>query len=136
MADLEGRDNFAGNGIEHVDPNITSDLATFDKEFGLPAPPSFKVVSQSGGSTSGKGTRGARGVGGGAGSTGGGGSESTGNIGDVSTEAGRIVSIGIIGEGSNGSIGAVATADGIEMAGPSRSSTDCIRVSSSGSSSG
>jgi hypothetical protein len=33
------------------DPNITSDLATFDSAYGLAAPPSFTVVNQSGGST-------------------------------------------------------------------------------------
>jgi hypothetical protein len=33
------------------DPNIASDLATFDTQFGLAAPPSFKVVSQTGSST-------------------------------------------------------------------------------------
>jgi hypothetical protein len=32
------------------DPNISSDLGTFDSEFGLAAPPSFKIVSQSGSS--------------------------------------------------------------------------------------
>ena len=30
------------------DPNITADLATFDTTFGLPAPPSFKKVTQTG----------------------------------------------------------------------------------------
>ncbi|MDQ3878378.1 MAG: S53 family peptidase [Actinomycetota bacterium] len=30
-------------------PNIASDLATFDAQFGLPAPPTFKKVNQSGG---------------------------------------------------------------------------------------
>ncbi|MBW8885409.1 MAG: S8 family serine peptidase [Planctomycetia bacterium] len=30
------------------DPNILSDLAAFDQQFGLPAPPSIKVVSQTG----------------------------------------------------------------------------------------
>jgi hypothetical protein len=34
------------------DPDITGDLKTFDKAYGLPAPPSFKVVSQTGSSTS------------------------------------------------------------------------------------
>jgi subtilase family serine protease len=34
------------------DPNIASDLATFDSNFNLAAPPSFAQVSQSGGSTS------------------------------------------------------------------------------------
>ncbi len=44
------------------DPNITSDLQAFDKQFQLPAPPSFRVVSQTGSSSlpgtdpSGKGT--------------------------------------------------------------------------------
>ena len=33
------------------DPNIVSDLATFDSQFGLPAPPSFRVVNQTGGSS-------------------------------------------------------------------------------------
>jgi hypothetical protein len=33
------------------DPNISSDLGTFDSEFGLAAPPSFKVVSETGTST-------------------------------------------------------------------------------------
>jgi protocatechuate 3,4-dioxygenase beta subunit len=32
------------------DPNIKSDLAAFDQAFGLPAPPSFKVVGQDGSS--------------------------------------------------------------------------------------
>jgi hypothetical protein len=31
------------------DPNIQSDLATFDSRFGLPAPPNFTVIDQSGG---------------------------------------------------------------------------------------
>ncbi|HET6251906.1 MAG TPA: S53 family peptidase [Tepidisphaeraceae bacterium] len=35
------------------DPNIVSDLGVFDSHFGLTAPPSFKVVGQSGGSTAG-----------------------------------------------------------------------------------
>src|SRR2546423_1007806 len=35
------------------DPNIESDLHTFDLKFGLSDPPSFKKVSQTGGSTSG-----------------------------------------------------------------------------------
>lgn len=34
------------------DPNIQADLKTFDAEYGLPAPPSFKVVSQTGSTTS------------------------------------------------------------------------------------
>jgi subtilase family serine protease len=33
------------------DPDISSDLASFDKQFGLGAPPSLKVVNQSGGSS-------------------------------------------------------------------------------------
>jgi hypothetical protein len=33
------------------DPNIASDLGTFDSAFGLAAPPSFKIVSQTGSST-------------------------------------------------------------------------------------
>ena len=33
------------------DPNITSDLAAFDAKFGIAAPPSFKVVNQSGGTS-------------------------------------------------------------------------------------
>ena len=33
------------------EPTITSDLAAFDANFGLSAPPSFKVVNQTGGST-------------------------------------------------------------------------------------
>ena len=40
------------------DPNIVSDLATFDKQFGLAAPPSFKVVSQTGTNTLPKNDRG------------------------------------------------------------------------------
>jgi subtilase family serine protease len=32
------------------DPNITSDLSVFDTQFGLAAPPSFKIVNQTGGS--------------------------------------------------------------------------------------
>ncbi len=35
------------------DPNIASDLAVFDAQYGLAAPPSFTKVSQTGGSTSG-----------------------------------------------------------------------------------
>jgi subtilase family serine protease len=31
------------------DPKITTDLGVFDSQFGLPAPPSFKVVNQTGG---------------------------------------------------------------------------------------
>ena len=45
--------NGAGQTIAIVDayndPNIASDLATFDAEFGIAAPPSLKVVNQSGG---------------------------------------------------------------------------------------
>lgn len=33
------------------DPNIVSDLATFDAQFGIKAPPSFKIVNQTGGTT-------------------------------------------------------------------------------------
>lgn len=33
------------------DPNVVSDLNVFDAQFGLPAPPSLKVVNQTGGST-------------------------------------------------------------------------------------
>jgi len=44
--------NGAGQTIAIVDaysdPNITSDLATFDTEFGIAAPPTFTVVSQTG----------------------------------------------------------------------------------------
>jgi subtilase family serine protease len=47
--------NGAGETIAIVDayndPNISSDLATFDGAYGLAAPPSFTVVNQSGGST-------------------------------------------------------------------------------------
>ena len=47
--------NGAGQTIAIVDayndPNIKSDLAKFDATFGLAAPPSFKVVNQSGGTT-------------------------------------------------------------------------------------
>src|SRR5579884_913093 len=32
------------------DPRIASDLATFDRQFGLAAPPSFRIVNQTGGS--------------------------------------------------------------------------------------
>ncbi len=32
-------------------PNITADLQTFDSMYGLAAPPSFKVVNQTGGTT-------------------------------------------------------------------------------------
>jgi hypothetical protein len=44
----------AGQTIAIVDafsqPNIVSDLAAFDQQYGLPAPPSFKVVAQDGSS--------------------------------------------------------------------------------------
>lgn len=44
----------AGQTIAIVDaysnPNIGTDLATFDKQWGIAAPPSFKVVNQTGGS--------------------------------------------------------------------------------------
>jgi subtilase family serine protease len=47
--------NGAGQTIAIVDayndPNIKNDLAKFDATFGLAAPPSFKVVNQSGGSS-------------------------------------------------------------------------------------
>src|SRR5580700_9909152 len=47
--------NGAGETIAIVDaynqPNIASNLATFDSTYGVAAPPSFKVVNQSGGST-------------------------------------------------------------------------------------
>ncbi len=33
------------------DPNIVSDLATFDKQFGIAAPPSFKIVNETGGTS-------------------------------------------------------------------------------------
>ncbi len=33
------------------DPNITSDLSTFDSQFSLTAPPTFKVVNQTGGTS-------------------------------------------------------------------------------------
>src|SRR5262249_62172253 len=33
------------------DPNILSDLAKFDSQFSLPAPPSIKVVNQNGGAS-------------------------------------------------------------------------------------
>jgi len=35
----------------YSDPNITSDLATFDSKYSLAAPPSFKIVSQTGTTT-------------------------------------------------------------------------------------
>ena len=45
-------DNGAGETIVLVDsygsPTIQSDLATFDKGFGLPAPPSFKIITPEG----------------------------------------------------------------------------------------
>ncbi len=45
--------NGAGQTIAIVDayndPNILADLAKFDAQFGLPAPPSIKVVNQTGG---------------------------------------------------------------------------------------
>ena len=34
----------------HSDPTIVNDLAVFDRTFGLPAPPSFTIVNQYGGS--------------------------------------------------------------------------------------
>ena len=47
--------NGAGQTIAIIDayndPNIQSDLATFDSALGIAAPPSFKVVNQNGGST-------------------------------------------------------------------------------------
>ena len=47
--------NGAGQTIAIVDayndPNIASDLATFDSEFGIAAPPSLTVVNQSGGTS-------------------------------------------------------------------------------------
>jgi hypothetical protein len=36
---------------EGVDPTLGADLATFDQFFGIPAPPSFKVVDQNGSTT-------------------------------------------------------------------------------------
>jgi hypothetical protein len=36
---------------EYNDANIQKDLTTFDSDYGLPAPPSFKVVSQTGSTT-------------------------------------------------------------------------------------
>jgi subtilase family serine protease len=52
-----GFDQIAGNGAGQTiaivdafnDPNIANDLATFDSQFGLTAPPSFRVVNQTGG---------------------------------------------------------------------------------------
>lgn len=57
-----GFDNVSFNGIvgdgtgqtiaivtAYHNPNIVSDLATFDQTFGLPAPPSFRIVNQYGG---------------------------------------------------------------------------------------
>jgi subtilase family serine protease len=47
--------NGAGETIAIVDayndPNILSDLATFDKQFGIAAPPSIKVVNENGGTS-------------------------------------------------------------------------------------
>ena len=47
--------NGSGQTIAIVDaydqPNIASDLATFDSTFGLPAPPSFVKVNENGGTT-------------------------------------------------------------------------------------
>ena len=47
--------NGAGQTIAIVDaynnPNVVSDLHTFDQQFGLADPPSFKVVNQTGGTT-------------------------------------------------------------------------------------
>ena len=47
--------NGSGQTIAIVDaynqPNITSDLQSFDSAFGLPAPPSFRVVNETGGSS-------------------------------------------------------------------------------------
>src|SRR5882757_3914444 len=47
--------NGAGETIAIVDayndPNILSDLATFDKQFGIAAPPNFKVVNENGGTS-------------------------------------------------------------------------------------
>jgi subtilase family serine protease len=51
-----GFDQITGDGTGQTiaivdaynDPNIVQDLATFDKQFGLSAPPSFQVVSQTG----------------------------------------------------------------------------------------
>lgn len=37
--------------VAYNHPNIAADLATFDTKFGLPAPPSFKKVSQTGSTT-------------------------------------------------------------------------------------
>jgi subtilase family serine protease len=52
-----GFDQIAGDGAGQTiaivdafnDPNIANDLATFDSQFGLAAPPSFRVVNQTGG---------------------------------------------------------------------------------------
>ena len=53
MAD--GCDYLTGQTIAIVDaynaPKVQSDLAAFDKKFGLAAPPSFKVINQAGGNT-------------------------------------------------------------------------------------
>src|SRR5262249_16766156 len=35
----------------YTQPHIVSDLATFDSQFGIAAPPNFTIVNQSGGST-------------------------------------------------------------------------------------
>jgi hypothetical protein len=47
--------NGAGQTIAIVDaftdPNITADLATFDSTFGLPAPPSFNILNENGGTS-------------------------------------------------------------------------------------
>jgi hypothetical protein len=47
--------NGAGQTIAIVDaftdPNITGDLATFDSTFGLPAPPSFSILNENGGTS-------------------------------------------------------------------------------------
>src|SRR5581483_1344258 len=55
---LQGNYNgLAGQGetiaiVDHFDdPYITDELALFDQQFGLPAPPSFTKVNQNGGST-------------------------------------------------------------------------------------
>jgi autotransporter-associated beta strand protein len=50
-------ENGAGQTIAlidmYTDPNIESDLTTFDEEFGLPAPPSFLATSETGGTPTG-----------------------------------------------------------------------------------
>jgi subtilase family serine protease len=56
-----GFDQVAGDGAGQTiaivdafkDPNIAADLSVFDQNFGIAAPPSFKIVSQTGGSTDG-----------------------------------------------------------------------------------